>query len=313
MDRSTAPARLPDARVDETRPREAHPPAPAAPGGCGAHPALPVVIAGVWLSLAYTLILLVDVRGSGRAHLESVRPGEPALWLQLFNPNSPTEMLAWLILGLFALGSAHTAGWLQAGAAVAAAGRHEARGLQRQRAFWRLVCVAGLLMLLEDTANVRYRLAEWAELLGIGPGREHLFVVEALWYALIAGVFALAVLRHGRAVRRSRGTVAFGAAAVVLYAVAAIGSVTREVLPWYVQLGARIEALFPAPLARPPGWNDPTMHLYLSDRVFEETLELLGAACLLGAVLAFRRFARRAHVTGVGSRDGEGDRPAHSA
>lgn len=241
------------------------------------HPAAPPVGALVWLALAYATVVVVDVAGAGGEQLQAASPDEPAMWLLLFNPSSPTEMIVWVLLGGLVLASGSLAGRLRLAAEPRAA------------AFWRLVGVAGILMVLEDTANVRYRLAEWAELIGLIDGRDQWVVVEATWYAAIVATVAVAVVRHGRFVAASKPTIGFGATGVAFYAVAALGSTVNEVTEWYGGLGAGLEGLAGGSLPHPPAWNEPTVHFYLADRVFEESLEMLGAACLLAAALAFGR------------------------
>lgn len=199
------------------------------------------------------------------------------MWLVLFNPSGPTEMIVWVGLGVLVLTSGSLAGRLRWG------------DEPRAGAFWRLVGLAMILMILEDTANMRFRLAELAELLGVIAGRDQWIVVEAIWYAAILGTFAVAIVRHGRSIAAAKATVRFGVAGAAVYALAGIGSAVNEVTGWYVGLGARLEGLFGGAVPHPPMWNQPTLHFHLSDRVFEESLEMLGAACLLAAALAFSR------------------------
>ena len=243
-----------------------------------AHPAIPIVLGVIWLLIAYTAILVVDVAGLGQERLAEAVPDRPVMWLLLFEPSSPTELLVWATLGVLALVSANISGRLRL------------RGEERPAAFWRLIGVGAVLMLMEDAGDVRYIFHQWVEIAGILADHPHqLPIVEAIWYAVIASVFAVAILRHGRAVLGSRATVVLGTVGVVAYAVASLGSLSREVFPWYVDLGARLEALIPGELPRPPGWHDINVHWFLTDRVFEESFELLGAVFLLAAALAYRR------------------------
>lgn len=231
--------------------------------------------------LAYAAVVVVDVLGVGGERLQAARPREPAMWLVLFNPSGPTEMIVWVLLGVLVLASGNLAGRLRWA------------GEPRAAAFWQLVGLAVVLMLTEDTANMRFRLAELAELLGLIAGPDQRIVIEAIWYAAIVGIFAVATIRHGRFVTVAKPTIGFGVVGVLLYAVGGVGSTINEVTGWYVGLGAWLEGLFGGSLPHPPSWNAATVHFYISDRAFEESLEMLGAACLLATAVAFGRDAAR--------------------
>lgn len=251
------------------------------------HPAAPPVAALAWLGLAYAAVLVVDVAGVGSEWLQATRPDEPAMWLLLFNPSGVTEMIVWVLLGGLVLASGGLAGRLRGA------------GERRAAMFWRLVGVAGILMLLEDTANARFRLAELAELAGLIAGRDQWVTVEAVWYAAILAIVGVAVVRYGRFGAASKPTVGLGAAGAAFYLVAGGGSTLNEVTGWYVGLGAWLEGLVGGSLPHPSAWNEPTVHFYLADRVFEESGEMLGAACLLAAAVAFGRHLEKR----AGSRD----------
>jgi hypothetical protein len=243
----------------------------------GVRPGTPVVVATVYLLVCYAAIVVVDVYGVGLDSVREALPARPAVWLLLFEEGSPTELLQWGALGTLAVLSGSLAARLRL-----AGNGHAA-------AFWLLVAVAAVLMLMEDAGNVRHRLSFWAMAAGLFEDWRWRALVEALWYAAIASVFAWAVVRHGPAADLPRATVGYGVAGVVAYALAAIGSVTRD-FHWYVRLGRFVEErLLRTELLVPPDWHRVDVQFFLADHVVEESLELLGAAFLLAAALAYRR------------------------
>jgi hypothetical protein len=222
-----------------------------------------------------------DVAGL-RDRFAEASPRTPAVWVLMFEEGSPTELLQWATLGYLTV----VAGIL--GGALTRDGERSAG------AFWKLVAVAGALMIAEDAGNVRHRLVRYAEAfagLERDPVPWHL-AVEFVWFAIIAGVLVTAVVRHGRAVLPAAATVRYGLAGVAAYALAVLGSVTRDIDHWYADLGRWIErSLLGTELLLPEGWSRFHIHFFLVDYVVEESLELLGAALLLAAALAYHRDA----------------------
>lgn len=258
-------------------------PAPAATRGVP--PSVPPLVAAGYLLAANLAVLLVDVAavGGAREWIREVGGGRPALWIMLFEDGSPTELLQWSAIGAVAV----LAG-IEAGRARAALDGATAR-------FWGLVGLGAVMMLMEDAGNVRHRLVHYfVTFVGLPGGGPWHLAVEAAWYAVIAGVLATAVIVAGRRVLGAdRSVLAYGVAGAVVYAVAAIGSVSRDIGWWYADAGRVIEeSLLRTRLLVPDGWSRGQVHFFLVDYIVEESLELLGASLLLAAVLAYRRWVR---------------------
>jgi hypothetical protein len=245
-------------------------------------PALPIIAAVVYLLVSYLAILLIDVAavGGAREWVRGVGGGTPALWVLLFEEGSPTELLQWSAVAALIVLSGLTAG------------QERARGEGGAASFWTLLAVGGAMMLMEDAGNVRHRLVFYVEtFVGLPRTGPFHLAVEAVWFAAIAAVLAVAVVRFGRPVLRERATaLRFGLAGATCYVIAVLGSVTRDIGWWYADAGRFIEvSLLRTRLLVPDGWSREHVHFFLMDHVVEESLELLGASLLLGAVIAYRR------------------------
>lgn len=245
-------------------------------------PALPAIAAVVYLLVCYLAILLIDVAAVGRTRewIRDVGGGKPALWVLLFEDGSLTELLQWSALATLVVLSGLTAGHARA--------RNEVRAAR----FWTLITVGTAMMLMEDAGDVRHRLVFYVEtFIGLQRAPPFHLVVEAVWFAVITAVLAVAVLRFGPPVLRERPTTwRFGLVGAVCYAIAALGSVTRDIGWWYADAGRVIEtSLLRTRLLVPEGWSREQVHFFLMDYVVEESLELLGASLFLGAVIAYRR------------------------
>jgi hypothetical protein len=250
-------------------------------------PGLVVALAAAYLLVAYLAIVVVDVLEVGRAWLVQNEPRRAALWVLLFEDGSPTEFFQWSLIGALIVLAALTTGSLRERGEVAAA------------RFWRLIAVGGVLMLMEDAGNVRHRLAYHARVAGLldAPGPWHL-AVEMVWYAAIATVFLWAVVRYVSAILPARQTVVLGVAGAFVYAVAAIMSATRDIGFWYASAGRFIERrIFRTDLPLPEVWEPWHVHFFIMDYLVEESLELIGAALLVAAVLAYRRHIDHAERT----------------
>ena len=239
-----------------------------------------------YLALTWGLFLLVDV-----FHLFEVRwrpePDVLPLFYELYAEGRLTEWLQWGTLGVAAVACGHLAGIL----------RERDRTLpdastRGAAAFWALLGIALALMLVEDAGDPRHQLSRYALVLVDDPQPAR-SIVELVYYTLLAAIPVYALLRHGRHVwhhRPTRWLLLIGFAA---YGVAAFASASRRLGMWYATagdwihthvFGDRIMAM-PAGMHN-TGLENPTGYM-LMDVLWEESTELVGAAMLLAAALAY--------------------------
>lgn len=244
--------------------------------------AIPAMITA-YLLLCYLAVLLVDVFGLwGVQAWLGAHANQPLLWYYLFVDGGPTELLQWSTLAATAI---------MGGMLV---GRLQVAGEQTAARFWILIAVTAGILAIEDPADWRTPLSLGVtRVFGVDAQHPLRDITMGVYYAAISSVPVYAVLRYGRVVWDSPARVWFFAG-MSLYALAAMGSVTRYV-GGYEWLGGRIDRLAGGRLGdgfihhftpqRPPGW-------WLVDLVIEESMELMAAALLLTAVVAYGRFHR---------------------
>lgn len=237
----------------------------------------PLSTAG-YLALAWSLFLLVDLFSVLEWDSFLVAwSGQPLLWFAVFNEWGPTEVLQWsFLLATAILGS-------RLGL------RLRRQGNKPASTFWWLIAVTGILLALEDALTLRHHLAHFTMGLAGVEGRHPVRTgTELAYYAAIASVPIYALLRYWRVPWESpaRWYLLTG---FVAYGVAAVASASRDVGAWYVRLGTSIDEATGGRLGA--GFvqtlPDRPVGFYIVDFIFEESLELMAAAFLLAAVLAF--------------------------
>lgn len=190
-----------------------------------------------------------------------------AVWVLMFGNGGPVEWVQWALLGLTAI------------AAAFLSSRTRSR-------FFLLFSFAAVLLLIEDAGDPRHRLAAYAtalfgeEIAGLPTS----MLVEMPYFAALAAVPVYALVRYRSEVWRYTSARRFVVGGYGLYAVAALGSGLRE-LGSYEALGQLIDRSLGGRLPMGP-YEAGQGHLQFVDGVFEESLELIAAACLLGLVLA---------------------------
>ena len=230
-----------------------------------------------YLAVVWALVVAIDF-----AQLVA-RP--TLLWWSLFHEAAPTEMLQWLCLAGAVLTAAHL--W----------GRGAGMGWP-QAAAYGVLAVGLAVMLLEDAGNIRHRVGRivFIDLLGHATASsvaKNLF--ELCFYSALAGLMVWPFLRHGRRMPLGLRAAALLLAGYAAYALAAFTSATRYIGDWYVRAGGAIrtatgaegpawDALADELAGRP--WPAVTVEFWIMDGLVEETLELIGAGCLLAGLLA---------------------------
>lgn len=247
--------------------------------------AKPIVVAAVaYLLFAWTLVAVIDVYDVAGLRSSLGRDDGGPVWIHLFGEARVTEMLQWLLLATVSLVAAIRAGELRQ------------LGNTRGARFFTLIGVSAALMLIEDAGNPSHQLVRYAEdILGTSG-----FTIELLFRApvfiVIGAVPLYAFIRYWPSVARGRPGGGFLLGGVAAYGVAAFSSVPANLLfdyytrvgPWLTDrvLGGRL-LLLEVPPRQSAEFSSPeyTSALFM-DYVYEESIELVGAALLLAGVLA---------------------------
>lgn len=240
------------------------------------------------------LVVVVDVLNFN--NLRDTLLGDqdvPFLWYHWFL--SPVENpIQWITLGLVVA--------MFATNAFSARRRDDRRGWW----FWAALTVGAVLMVLEDSLDVRHELRKVVNR-AVGEHSYGIFstLMELGYFALLGAVLLFAVVRYRRYFWRFVTTRRYLLAGFVFYAVAVgsswLGSAFRDqtefrdlytlvgdrVGRWIFSLNDESLRLFVDVTERAGELEMAPLPFYLMDRVWEESVELLGAAALLTAGVAF--------------------------
>jgi len=223
---------------------------------------------------------------------------EPFFFQHWFRNGGPAEIMQWLCLGSAALIAAFIAGR----AFVHPKAPELESGDRSKFAFWGLMAIALLLMLVEDAGDPRHTLRSYVRVAfgeddygGLGS------LSELLYFAALASVPLYAVVKYGHVLKANLLARRFLIAAFLSYAVAvplsfagtAFSSVTGTNL--YSEAGRvlyRISLIlgddelgaFWSAWNTEQGWN--FVRFFLMDSLVEESIELIGAAGFLSATVS---------------------------
>ena len=230
----------------------------------------------------FFLIDAFDVFGV-RAFLHARSITDP-LWFHLNRQASITEILQWVVLGA----TAFTAG------VIRGAGTGDGNGA-KGRAFWTIMGIATIFMLIEDAGDPRHRLTDYivtftghtrAEELG----RHLVTAVELVYFSLLASIPLYALLRYGLFFRVYRKVKFYLLTGFIAYGAASIFSVTSYMNDWYIKAGGFIHNVVAGGQLYRVDWPYTAYHVHefwLMDLIVEESIELLGAGALLAAALSY--------------------------
>ena len=184
---------------------------------------------------------------------------------------------------------------------------------------WTLLSIGAALMFLEDALDIRHRLRDGV----LAVTGEHSYgviatLVELGYFALLAAVLVYALVRFRRYIWENTSGRRYFIGGYLCYATAVasswLGSAFRDLEPGgerdlYTLVGDRITrwlfsvddetlALFAEASQRLEEQDIYPLAFAFMDRVWEESIETLGAAALLCAGLAFWSYYRRHSDTG---------------
>lgn len=278
-------------------------PEPPARGTRAPEAVLAVVVLALAVSLAlFALVDLWNLLGirdrivSGSQQVDLFRH-RPFFFLHWWREGGPVEVLQWVLLG----------------SAAAVSGAVAARAAVRDRtafAFWRLMAVTFVLMMVEDAGNARHTLREYVQAVFWQPDYATLGTLTELAYFTVLGSIPLyALLRYGRRLAGPAKGRLYLAVGFVVYGLAVglsfVGSAFTHQLerPLYGWLGTGLfrvlaaagdDELAPLWLAaeEESGWE--SVRFFVMDSLVEESLELVGAGAFLASALVFLHHFRSA-------------------
>jgi len=255
---------------------------------------IPVLITIIYLFFCYSLVWLLDFRGADIWFSQTIHnwmAPYPYFWSKIFSERSITELIQWFFLG--------------AAAVLCVVRIYQVNQLGESNIWmWRILYLGLLIMLIEDAYNIRHIYADAvsASLFKVDVNSlEYLKSslrtgLELSFYIFLGGIMCLSFIL----IIRSKFLIWSGKQMLFcgyfFYAIAAIASVTRNVQDWYIIVGTKIiNSLTSISGAE---WDESLMQgskpmgFWIMDWLFEESLELLGAAFILGSMVAFVLQAR---------------------
>ncbi len=246
------------------------------------------------LLLSYIAVYLIDVRNIyGLRDLFQSRT-VPVFWDFMFTEAGPIELLQWLFLAGLSTVSYYLYKVL------------DEQDRKEESVFWGLFSVAGFLMFLEDSLDIRHLVLrnlltfEWVVL----------NLLETLYFVMLGLIPLVAVLKYGKYIRQSRVTVVILAVGFVFYGSAAFISGPGDLTSVNYVIG---DYLYEATGSMGDGELRELYELgdqnildkeeelgiemmdvryRLKDYLVEESLELVGATMLLASALSYLKFVQ---------------------
>lgn len=288
------------------------------------------LFAVVSVVLAWTAFFLIDVRNAFglRTALREIPTeafffgAEPFFFQHWFRNGGPAEIMQWLFLGSAALVAAFSAGRSSAGISVvgersmirSSAGEtrigepsvdtpngEAERARHSQFAFWTLIAIALILMLIEDAGDPRHTIRSYVQV-AAGESAQGVFgtLTELLYFAVIASIPIYALVKHRQVLETDHRMRRYLVIAFAGYALAVslsfVGSAFTAVLGTsfyrvagrvlydiFVALGDSGLEEFWAAWEAQKGW--PFVSFALMDSLIEEAIELIAAAAFLSATV----------------------------
>lgn len=238
------------------------------------------------LTVSYIMILLIDFWNimDSRTILEGLEI--PLLWNFLFSERGPVELLQWTFLALFALTSAYAAGITTQKAEI------------KLSNFWKLFSIAGILMLMEDSVNIRnfFLRGQWP------LEWQTLNILETFYFLLLAAIPLYAIWTYRNEIRQYTTTFKLMVAGFFFYGVAAFISGPADLTNFNYYLstflyegtiflgGEELRTLYESIdsyLAELRDGEYMGVNYRLVDFLVEESFELIGATMLLSSVKAY--------------------------
>jgi hypothetical protein len=240
-----------------------------------------------FVTAAWMIFIAVDILDVAGTRARVARP----MWTYLFNDHF-VEVTQWVVMAVTVLAMGYVAGRLRW------------MGHRGASTFFFLLGIGLGLMLVEEAGDVRHTISgEVQRSFGTEIfGLPYQFVSDAPYFAALAAVPLYAFIRYGRYAWRAPSARSYVVAAVVLYAVAAIGSALRHIGGLYISVGAAVDRyFFDGRFPPAPNMTQERAHYFVVDGPIEESIELFAATCMLAIVLAFGADVRSGKLSGQGA------------
>lgn len=238
------------------------------------------------LTISYIMVLIIDFWNilDSRTILEGLEV--PLLWNFLFSERGPIELLQWTFLALFALTSAYAAGITAQKPEIELSN------------FWKLFSIAGILMLMEDSINIRnfFLRGQWP------LEWQTLNILETFYFILLAAIPLYAIWTYRKEIMQYKTTFKLMIAGFFFYGLAAFISGPADLTNFNYYLstflyegtiflgGEELRTLYEsidASLAELREGEYMGVNYRLVDFLVEESLELLGVTMLLSSSKAY--------------------------
>jgi len=241
--------------------------------------------AGYLFSMLF-IVYAVDIKNMNflgiSSWLETIYPGYPIFWVFAFKEGSPTEFLQWFFIGSSMF------------LAVLYIIKTYKTGL-RSVSGWLLLLAGLTIMLYEDALNLRHQTVDkLAPYLGFTASHMFWFVsfrsmVEIIIYLLLGILMLTALFFILRQENKNIAAKKLLLTGYLLYGIAAVCSATREIGNWYNTFGNNILSRLydPDRLASIKDMFHGNLGHHFIDYVFEESIELLGAAFICASLFCF--------------------------
>ena len=242
------------------------------------------MVAAVYLMLAWVAVAVIDIYNVAGLRATLGRDEGAPAWVHLFGEGGLTEMLQWLILATLALVAAARAEGL----------KHlgDARGAR----FFGLLAVLAVLMLIEDAGNPSHRLSVYGQdIFGTTGGFARALFRMPVFLAL-GGLAIYAFARYWKLVIRGKPGSRILMGGFGAYGLAVFSSLPAHLLfdfygragPWLTEtvLNDRLIEIDVLPHLEGEMTASQFTSVMFMDFVYEESIELIGAALLLAGSLA---------------------------
>lgn len=170
-------------------------------------------------------------------------------------------------------------------------------------AFWKIISIAFLLMLLEDAGNLRHVLMSYVQWMFNEPDQEFMgTLTELIYFSILGGIPLYALIRYWKEIKVFTKTKIYFIIGFVFYAIGAslsfLGTAFEGLLPinLYTFLGRNLYE-FSLSIGDPgleKYWRESSFNIefFLMDSLIEENIEIIGAGALLAASLSFFLYIR---------------------
>jgi len=238
------------------------------------------LVVGVALFIAVDLLNLFD----SRARITPYLTNQGFLFLYLYNQGGPIELLQWAVNAI----SLAVCLWLV---------RYHSNSKNQAGMYTFSLGVIGLsIMLLEDITDIRLIavmiITRAVPHLNGHTAADHpvLYTVVTLSFYCLIGISMVLFLFHLAQSSKTSGVKYYIFMGILCYGLAAAGSATAMVGDWYLLVGSwmitpqinELENIFQATST---SFQHHPLGYWIMDMIFEESLELLGAASILAALL----------------------------